>query len=432
MLQSLKIQVEKTFGQKINDRGKAELLAEDIYLKTNILVSYNTMRRFFGLVENTKASRSTLDTLAVYCGFSSYQDFYQRFPSIYHWPKWEGLFLSLASLSYDQLLWQLKCRKIEHQDFGVAFAVAIKDLIGMKRYNDVFRLFREPDFHFSNLHFDQVSQVGVILNMYFRNHNYPKLEKQLLAEENFLHLVVKSNIDYTQFNAKYGKWINYLVLQTDLDAETLLFVRCIRPFMYIANNQLVPKAIADRIPDLAPTQHPILFGRIFCLKMMFSKQAVQRAFYIDLFEQRLQAEPSTRAELLYVPAIHSLLTQEKYLTAFTEKALEDMPQIFHWYQISLLGIEEIFLASRCIERKDFQMARQLLANNPIEKIRFGYKTIMDIMCTFFQIQVKEHFKEDVTLLKTQLAEKCSQINMPLFNQTYFDSYFAAADCSDQN
>ena len=35
-------------------------------------------------------------------------------------------------------------------------------------------------------------------------------------------------------------------------------------------------------------------------------------------------------------------------------------------------------------------------------------------------------------LKTQLAEKCSQINMPLFNQTYFDSYFAAADCSDQN
>jgi PAS domain S-box-containing protein len=185
----------------------------------------------------------------------------------------------------------------------------------------VFRLFREPDFHFSNLHFDQVSQVGVILNMYFRNYNYSKLEKQLLGEENFLHLVVKSNIDYTQFNAKYGKWIHYLELQTDLDAETLLFVRCIRPFMYIANNQLVPKAIADRIPDLALAQHPILFGRIFCLKMIFSKHAEQRASYIDLLQKRLQVEPSARAELLYVPAIHSLLTQEKHLTAFTEKAL---------------------------------------------------------------------------------------------------------------
>lgn len=432
MLQALKIQVEKTFGQKIDGRGKAELLAEDIYLKTNLLVSYNTLRRFFGLVENTKASRSTLDTLAVYCGFSSFQDFCKRFPSIDHWPIWEGLFLSLASLSYDQLLLQLKRRKIEYQDFGVAFAIAIKDLIGMKRYNDVFRLFREPDFHFSNLHFDQVSQVGVILNMYFRNHHHPKLEKLLLGEENFLHLVVKSNIDYTQFNAKYGKWINYLELQTDLDTETILFIRCIKPFMYIANNQSVPKVIADRVPDLSLEQHPILFGRIFCLKMMFSKQAAQRTSYIDILEQRLQAEPSARAELLYVPAIHSLLTQEKYLTEFTEKALETTPPIFHWYQISLLGIEEIFLASRCIARKDFQTARQLLTDNPIEKIRFGYKTIMDIMCTFFLIQVKEHYKEDVTLLKTQLAEKCSKINMPLFNQTYFDSYFAAADCSDQN
>jgi hypothetical protein len=83
MLQALKIQVEKTFGQKIDGRGKAVLLTEDIYLKTNLLVSYNTLRRFYGLVENTKASRSTLDTLAVYCGFSSYHDFCKRFPSIF-------------------------------------------------------------------------------------------------------------------------------------------------------------------------------------------------------------------------------------------------------------------------------------------------------------------------------------------------------------
>jgi hypothetical protein len=432
MLKELKFQVEKTFGQKIDSRGKAELLAEEIYLNTSLLVSYNTLRRFFGLVENIKASRSTLDTLAIYCGFSSYQDFCKRFPSIDNWPIWEGLFLSLASLSYDQLLLQLKRRKLENQDFGVAFAIAIKELIGMQRHSEVLRLFQDPDFHFSNLHFDQVSQIGVIINMYFRNHHHPKLEKQLLQEENFLHLVVKSNIDYTQFNAKYGQWIQFLERQPHLDAETLLFIGCIRPFMYIANRQSVPKAIINRVPDLAPEQHPILFGRIFCLKMIFSKQAVQRTYYIDLLEKRLQEEPNARAELLYVPAIHSLLTQEKHLTAFTEKALDNLPPIFHWYQISLLGIEEIFLASRCIARKDFKTARHLLANNPIEKIRFGYKSIMDIMCTFFQIQIGHHFNEDTALLATQFAEKCSQINMPLLNQTYFDTYFAADSYSDEN
>jgi hypothetical protein len=98
----------------------------------------------------------------------------------------------------------------------------------------------------------------------------------------------------------------------------------------------------------------------------------------------------------------------------------------------LLGIEEIFLASRCIARKDFKTARHLLANNPIEKIRFGYKSIMDIMCTFFQIQIGHHFNEDTALLATQFAEKCSQINLPLLNQTYFDTYFAADGYSDEN
>lgn len=50
MVSTLKFQVEKVFGQKISGRGAAELLSEDIYLKTNAMVSYNTIRRLFGLV----------------------------------------------------------------------------------------------------------------------------------------------------------------------------------------------------------------------------------------------------------------------------------------------------------------------------------------------------------------------------------------------
>jgi hypothetical protein len=57
---------------------------------------------------------------------------------------------------------------------------------------------------------------------------------------------------------------------------------------------------------------------------------------------------------------------------------------------------------------------------------------MDIMCTFFQIQIGHHFNEDTALLATQFTEKCSQINMPLLNQTYFDTYFAADSYSDEN
>ena len=71
MIDELKAQIEKTFGQKITSRGLAEALSQDIYLKTNTLVSYNTIRRLFGLVAYTKPRQSTLDYLAKYCSFES-------------------------------------------------------------------------------------------------------------------------------------------------------------------------------------------------------------------------------------------------------------------------------------------------------------------------------------------------------------------------
>ncbi len=119
MIAVLKAQVEKTFGQKIARRQHAELLAQDIYLKTNILVSYNTIRRFFGMVANTTPRQTTLDALALYCGFKDYLEFSRQFPAIDIWPKWEGLFLALNHIKIDELIAHLHIRKQEHQDFAV-------------------------------------------------------------------------------------------------------------------------------------------------------------------------------------------------------------------------------------------------------------------------------------------------------------------------
>ena len=51
MIEELKLEIEKTFNRKINDRGHCEALVQDIYEKTGALLSYNTLRRFFGLAE---------------------------------------------------------------------------------------------------------------------------------------------------------------------------------------------------------------------------------------------------------------------------------------------------------------------------------------------------------------------------------------------
>lgn len=72
----LKEEIEKTFGRKIL------FSADCIYLQTHILkhlqftLSFNTLRRFFGLMESKhRQSVYTLDVLSNYCGYSSFNHF---------------------------------------------------------------------------------------------------------------------------------------------------------------------------------------------------------------------------------------------------------------------------------------------------------------------------------------------------------------------
>lgn len=424
MIEDLKVQVEKTFGRKIDSRGAAELLSEDIYLKTNYLISYNTLRRLFGLAEYRKPRESTLNYLARYCSFESYQEFCKQYPKIDNWPRWEGFFLTMDKLQIEELIQQLKMKKNENHDFAIAFSLAAKELIHQNRKNELLQLFREPAFQFNAIRFDDVSQIGVILGLHFRTYSNQAIEEALLREANFRNLVVKSNVDYTQFNAKYGEWVNYMESLPDLDTETSQFLKSLRPFMFIMNKQMPSRKVLNDIPNLDLHQHPILFGRIFCLKLIFSKSKKERLLYFELMKDRLQAEPQNRSELLYVPAIQSLLTKNKILVDFTFQELQDLPFPEHWYQISLLAIEQIFIASRLIEKKDYQKARALISNNPIEQIRFGYKEIMDIYISFFKCYIARKSIENTAALEAEFRAKRNKVNLPLFEKPYFETYFS--------
>ena len=86
MITELKSEVEKHFARKITNRGDCEALAQDIYEKTGAVLSYNTIRRIYGLAAYRKPRASTLDQLAAYCGFDSFIEFCQRFHEFDSWP----------------------------------------------------------------------------------------------------------------------------------------------------------------------------------------------------------------------------------------------------------------------------------------------------------------------------------------------------------
>lgn len=72
----LKLYIEKTLGRKVLSSTDCRYLFNDITHQLDSTISFNTLRRFFNLME-TKHEQSayTLNILASYCGFSSFDDF---------------------------------------------------------------------------------------------------------------------------------------------------------------------------------------------------------------------------------------------------------------------------------------------------------------------------------------------------------------------
>lgn len=72
----LKLCIEKMLGRKVISSTDCRYLLNDITKKLDTSISFNTLRRFFNLMGTTHVqSVYTLDTLAVYCGFTSWNDF---------------------------------------------------------------------------------------------------------------------------------------------------------------------------------------------------------------------------------------------------------------------------------------------------------------------------------------------------------------------
>ena len=75
----LKEITEKKIGFKIKSLNDSKRLSEIIANEIDLEISYNTIRRFFGVVKSVRASNFTLDTLSKFNSFDNYSDFLINF-----------------------------------------------------------------------------------------------------------------------------------------------------------------------------------------------------------------------------------------------------------------------------------------------------------------------------------------------------------------
>lgn len=74
-LDALRTEIQRRFGRSVRTKTDCQQLEDQLYDVTGQLVSYNTLRRFFGLVPGGEPRTGVLDILSTYCGFADYAAF---------------------------------------------------------------------------------------------------------------------------------------------------------------------------------------------------------------------------------------------------------------------------------------------------------------------------------------------------------------------
>jgi hypothetical protein len=277
-IEKFQLSVESVFGKRVVNRPDCEELSIAVYNKTKLSINYNTLRRFFGIAgqkNNSNVSKSSLDILAVYCGFLSYFDFCTQLGAIDNLGKLYKLQLeviqqdSFTIATTEKYLSQLN--KNEHQfslmNFIVLVAFNRGDLAFLKQIFKIKKVFNGDDYFIAHLYF-LIQTIGVQVQIHpqFSEELWKSWANEKQARFFYFELFVDMN---NLINSHYIG-IEYYLKHTTKHQD-LIFAQSLLAWRYLmlGNIKKAKKEISkiENIP-LKEDIHPIPIARFFNCKLL--------------------------------------------------------------------------------------------------------------------------------------------------------------------
>ena len=265
MIDLLKKELELKLGQKIENRGDAELLANAIQETIDQQISYNTIRRFFGVSTNVKPNNNTLNILARFIGFKNYIHFTQTHSFREKKNIAEIIYKAIYNQDNEEIISLIKRIKKTPEDFVSFIILLVRELIYNKKYHILNNIFNLKEMEFNSFSYSEVLLIGNSTGLLLRKN--PMDNYILLKNRNFLQCVYSSFVDYSNINGFYGEWAKFVV-RNKVNKEIIIFSDAILQLRKFLNQ----KKIQNDYEELAYSNklHPILCSRLLSLSFLNS------------------------------------------------------------------------------------------------------------------------------------------------------------------
>lgn len=409
MIEELKILTVKNVGFDIKKRGDCILLSEIILEKTDEYVSYNTIRRIFGLVNYVKPNQSTLNTIAKFNGYKNYAHFIKIAPTKAYWSEKEKLY-SLINGEPNEIIKYINSPKF-NTEFELDFIISLcRELIYLTKFDELEQVFNSNFFNQSQLNYSEILHFGNSIGELLKTNH--KLGIKLLSNPNFLNYVYCIYVDYSNLNGYYGEWSAYVFANT-----TEIPMKCFaQSILQLKNFMNGLKVSFDYFKPLDTSSfHPILQGRIYTIQLLSSH------FLTDDLTQIIEknSKNSTDSFLLdffYEPITIALLTKDfelmKTITSILSNKKIEL-KYYHTHHNNLYKLMSLY----------YLRSQNKKVNLKIEVTDLEFKYSYAEFINLFVLLLKYHCVSDNAVVLTEFIEKSKKIKLPIITKDYLLNYF---------
>ena len=406
----LKKKTETNAGFKINNRGDCELLSELIFEKTSRNLSYNTIRRFFGLAKYMKPNKNTLDTLAKYNGYDNFNDFIIQNPYENYWTIKEKLY-HIVNSNKDEIIKFTNSQNYRNKDTIDILTTLCRELIHHNRLDALNEVLNAKIFNLNNFTYEEVLHFGNSVGVLFRNINTVDIE--LLLNINFLNFVYSIFVDYSNLSKYYGIWSEIVYKRSDNMQMKYFAYSILQLKNYLEFKPIKPIEIRDI--DYS-NFHPILIGRIVSIQILNERKYDS---LLVLNNTIADSKNDNIWDFLFEPIFIAMLSKDFLLMKKIIHLLKKQKrpiQFHHLKHQKLFELMEIIYQKW--NSKNTKLDEKINSFNNF-KFEYSYKEMLSIFVNI----ILYHTNSNKEIYLNNYMEITEKFKYPLFNKEYILEYF---------
>ena len=267
MIDILKKEIEAKIGRKVTNRGDCELVSNVILETLGLEISYSTIRRFYGLVNETKPNNKTLNTLAKFVGYKNYIHFSQNYSYKQKIDLSDIIYKTVSENDSENIINLVIKTKNSSEDFVSLIIILIRELWHNENHDLINRIFRLKELNFNSFSYYEALKIGNSIGLLIRKKS--KIDLQLLNNINFLECVFIIFVDYSSLNKYYGDSLE-IINKNNVREDITLFSTAVLEFKNFINNKVFNPINVNA--TYKKQLHPILSSRILSLELLSADQ----------------------------------------------------------------------------------------------------------------------------------------------------------------